>query len=215
MQADYSVELGKDDPALEVPWSADLPISSGNVAVGIQSELEPDLVTNSTSPVGYYDLKSDPSRVASIPEAAGCSELASFLTRINAAGFPLQTAKCDLWTTTELSPEEEIFGAHTKFASYVDLIFADDAPRLSLDRHESFAKALCQLLQRAPEMPASAEFVVRRCYFHTADVSGDSVDGFCITAYISGYADDQPVARQRWAIAIRLVQHALVQCAGS
>jgi hypothetical protein len=76
-------------------------------------------------------------------------------------------------------------------------------------------RALCHLLQRAPEMAASAEFVMRRCYFRSAEVPDASRDGFCITVYVSGYADDEPAARQRWAIALRLVQHALVQCAGT
>ena len=99
MQADYSVELGKEDPALELPWiSAD----------------------GSTR---YYDLKRNPELVLQIPEALGSPELSAFLTRINAAGFPLQTAKCDLWYSRELSVEEEIFGAAGKFVSYIDLVF--------------------------------------------------------------------------------------------
>src|SRR6516225_8584483 len=102
MQADYSVELGREDPALELPWSSE------------------DGITR------YYDLKRNPDLVLQIPEAVRSAELNAFLTCINAAGFPLQTAKCDLWYSRELSAEEEMFNAAGKVVSYVDLVFEAD-----------------------------------------------------------------------------------------
>ena len=191
MQADYSVELGREDPALELPWGSENGASH------------------------YYDLKRHPELVSQISEAAGAPELAAFLTRINAAGFPLQTAKCDTWFSTEISPEEEIFAAARKFVSYVDLVFAADGPRQDFDKHEGFAKSLCGLLQRAPQMKAAIELVIRRCYYHPEGSSEDSSEGFCITVYISGFGNDQAEACKRWSIAITLLQHALVQAAGS
>jgi hypothetical protein len=264
MQVDYSIELGKDDPALELPWSAE------------------------DGALRYYDLKSDPGLVSRIPETAGCPELADFLTRINAPSFPLQTAKCDVWQTRDLSPEEQVFNVEWKFASYIDVIFAADGvgsnylgstevgstevgsaelgsadlrsegllsegwpdsrvaenprnagadrslgsaesprtsdaestgsaagenPRYSFEAHESLVKGLCALLARVPEMPASAEFVVRRCYFHTATTLEKSCAGFCVTVYVFGFGESSAQARLRWAIAVKLVQHALVQWA--
>lgn len=187
MHADYLVELGREDPALELPWSSE------------------DGVTR------YYDLKRNPGLVLQIPEAARSAELSAFLTRINAAEFPLQTAKCDLWYSTELSPEEEIFGAAGKFVSYFDLVFVPDEPRLALEKHEAFAKSLCRLLQHEPEFKAAIELVIRRCYYHPEGNSEKSSDGFCITVYVSGFGDDEPEARKGWAIAITLLQHALLQ----
>ncbi|MBZ5530936.1 MAG: hypothetical protein LAO20_05855 [Acidobacteriia bacterium] len=250
MQVDYSIELGKDDPALELPWSAE------------------------DGALRYYDLKSDPGLVSQVPETDGCPELADFLTRINAPAFPLQTAKCDVWQTRDLSPEEQVFKVEWKFVSYVDVIFAakvvgskdldsaklrsealrsegrtdsrvaenprnagadrplgaaDESPRTSdagntgsaadenlrysFEAHESLVKGLCALLARVPEMPASAEFVVRRCYFHTATTLEKSCAGFCVTAYVFGFGESSAQARLRWAIAVKLVQHALVQWA--
>jgi hypothetical protein len=189
MQADYGVELGREDAVLELPWSSDDGASR------------------------YYDLKRHPDLVLQVAEAANSPELSAFLTRINAAGFPLQTAKCDTWHSREISPEEEIFGAGQKFVSYVDLVFAGDEPRLSLERHEALAKSLCTLLARAPEMAASVELVIRRCYYHPDDNPAESSSGFCITAYVSGFGEDEAEARQRWSIALTLLQHALVQVA--
>ncbi|MCU1219834.1 MAG: hypothetical protein JWN42_1031 [Candidatus Angelobacter sp.] len=140
MQADFSVELGSNDPALEFPWSS----------------ADPN--------VRYYDLKNHPELVHQIPEVKARPELGSFLSRINAAGFPLATAKCDSWSTTDVAPEEELFGDR-KFVSYVDLVFVDEANRCSLERHLEFAQDLCRLLGHSPEIAAAVEFVIRRCYY--------------------------------------------------
>src|ERR1700682_2292682 len=106
MQADYSVELGADDPVLEFPWSSD------------------------DTAVCYYDLKGHPDLISNIPEVRDNPDLGKFLSRINAANFPLLTAKCDTWFSPEISAAEEIFGAACKFSSYVDLVFVADMSRM-------------------------------------------------------------------------------------
>jgi hypothetical protein len=141
MHADFSVELGRDDAALELPWS------STDVAVR------------------FYDLKKHPELLRQIPEAVAYPELGAFLARINAVGFPLATAKCDAWRSREVAPEEEIYGDR-KFVSYVDLVFEDETTRYSFAKHEAFAKKLCRLLSQTPEIPAAVEVVIRRCYYH-------------------------------------------------
>jgi len=63
-------------------------------------------------------------------------------------------------------------------------------------------------LKKAPEIPAAAEFLIRRCFYH----SGPEVhDGFYITFYLLGYGDDEKQAHQRWAIALKLVENAIRQ----
>jgi len=152
MQADFSVELGSDDPALELPWSSSDPH------------------------VRYYDLKNHPELLQQIPEAVAHPELGSFLSRINAAGFPLATAKCDVWSSEEVAPEEEIFGDR-KFVSYIDLVFINETDRCSFEKHEAFAKDLCRLLGHAPEIAASVELVIRRCYYHQEKLVGENEIG--------------------------------------
>lgn len=212
MQADYSVEFGPDDPVLEIPWhSAD-------------------------ATVRYYDLKGRPDLVRNLPEAQDNPELAAFLTRVNAASFPLQTAKCDTWFSQGFSAEEEIFGAKCKFTSYIDLLFADEAPRVSFDRHEELAKKLCDLLHHVPEMAAAVDLIIRRCFYYQTDInqlnapdqentSDQEIDaarkstrfskaptsGFYITAYVSGFGDEEEGASKCWSIALKLLQYALVQ----
>jgi hypothetical protein len=141
MHADFSVELGSDDPALEIPWSSD-------------------------GAVRYYDLRKNPEAVAQIPEAAAYPELRAFLVRVNATDSRLETAKCDVWQSREILPEEEIFGAERKFVSYVDLVFVQENERNSFAWHEKFAEELCKLLSRAPDIAATVEVIIRRCYYH-------------------------------------------------
>jgi hypothetical protein len=249
MIVDSSVDLGRDDPALEFPWASD------------------------DGSIHYIDLKNAPTLIDDIPEAQKYCELRDFLVRVNAPEFALQSAKSDVWITDEILPEEEIFAAPQKLVSYVDLIFSTVELRLSLDPHLELVNKLCTLMRQAPDMPASMEFIIRHCYYHEVprapagqhDLSPDLCDaavgnvpdpnnssvqesadgaehgtfqcseqgtpthpdagasienpgldhnlrcGFSITVYVSGFGQTEQEARQGWSIALRLLQHALVQ----
>ena len=182
MQADFAVELGADDETLEMPWAAE----GGGPR--------------------YYDVKRHPELLLNVVEAQGAPEMRQFLSAINAPAGALETAKCDLWSSTEISPEEEIFEATHKFGSYVDLLFSDGSSRFSFAQHERLAKLLTGLLKQVPEIPAAIEFLIRRCYYHNEE---GVRDGFYITFYLFGYGDDEVQARQRWAIGLKLVENAI------
>jgi hypothetical protein len=182
VEADFAVELGTDDETLELPWAA----SDGGPR--------------------YFDLKRQPELLLNLEEARHVPELGEFLGVMNSPAGILETAKCDIWSSTEINPEEEIFGAAHKFCSYVDILFSQES-RYSFANHEQFAKRVTQLLKRAPEIPAAAELLVRRAFYH---VAGEVQEGFYITFYLFGYGDDEPQARQRWAIALKLTENAMV-----
>ena len=80
--------------------------------------------------------------------------------------------------------------------------------RGSFAEHERFARRVTQLLKRVPEIPAATEFLIRRCFYHVED---EVREGFYITFYLFGYGDEEPQARQRWAIALKLVENAVRQ----
>jgi len=185
MEADFAVELGADDETLEMPWGG---ADNGST---------------------YHDLKRHPEYLSRIEETVRCPELGEFLAALNSPTTLLETAKCDVWASTEMNVEEELFGATHKFGSYVDILFSDDA-RYLFTRYEQFAKELVQLLKKAPEIPAAAEFLIRRCYYHA---DAEVRDGLYITFYLFGYGDDEAAARQRWAIALKLVENAIRQMA--
>ena len=189
MQADFSVELGAGDPTLQMPWSSPDPA------------------------VQYYDLRACPELLARIPETAENDPLAKFLAAVNSPHSLLQSAKCDTWSSREMDVDDEMFGAACKYESYVDLApLAEDA-RYGFAEVEDWGRKIARLLQRAPEIPASAEFVIRRCYYGAAP---DSIrEGFYFTFYLSGYGEDEPQAREQWSIALHLVGNALLQFAAA
>ncbi|MGA3105742.1 MAG: hypothetical protein ABSD53_14775 [Terriglobales bacterium] len=186
MDADFSVELTREDPVLDLPWS------------------DPE------GKFAYVDLKRHPEGLASIVEAEDFPDLRDFLRVMNSSRSLFETAKCDAWATAELAVEEEIYNAAHKFVSYVDVVFSATDGRLSLARHEQFAKELVALLRRAPETPSSAEVCVRRCYF-AEDAERPVQEGFYFTLYVSGYGDHEDSARMNWGVALKLVGNAMVQ----
>ena len=184
METDFAVELGPDDETLEIPWA------------------DPE------SGLKYHDLKRHSELLSNIEEACRFPELREFLAALNSVSSMFETAKCDVWSSTEMSAEDEIFGAAHKFGSYVDFLFSEETSCCSFPEHEKFARDLVQLLKRAPEIPALAEFLIRRGYYH---LRNETQEGLYITFYLFGYGDDEPQARQRWAIALKLVENAIKQ----
>ncbi|HEV2729154.1 MAG TPA: hypothetical protein VGV15_03905 [Terriglobales bacterium] len=188
MEADFAVELGAEDETLEFPWAA------------------------SADGPRYYDLKRHPELLAEVKETQRVPELGEFLAAINVQSSILETAKCDAWASSEISVEEEIFGAACKFGSYVDLLFSAEELRFLFPAHEQLAQRLTQLLKRVPEIPAAAEFLIRRCYFRH---NNETREGFYITFYLFGYADEQERAQHQWAIGLKLVENAIRQISAS
>jgi hypothetical protein len=182
VEADFAVELGPDDETLELPWA---------------DENGPR----------YYDLKRQPDLLLYVEEAQHVRELGEFLAAINSPTSILETAKCDTWPSMDITPEEEIFKAACKFGSYVDLLFSDER-RFSFPEHEQLAKRITQLLKRVPEIPATAELLIRRCHYLEKKAIRD---GFYITFYLFGYGEDEDHAQQQWAIALKLVENAIRQ----
>jgi hypothetical protein len=183
VEADFAVELGADDETLELPWAA----ADGGPR--------------------YYDLKRQPELLLNIEEASRVPELGDFLAVMNSPASILETAKCDTWSSTEINPEEEIFGAAYKFCSYVDVLFSRETARCAFAEHEQFAKRITRLLKPTPEISGAAEFQIRRCFYHVGD---EIHEGFYLTLYLFGYGDDESQARQRWAMALKLVENAIV-----
>jgi hypothetical protein len=188
MDADFSIELRREDAALDFPW------------------------TDPAGEFAYVDLKRRPELMARIKEAERFPELGEFLRAMNSARSMVETAKCDAWATTELSAEEEIYDATYKSASYVDVVFSKIDVRLSFPAHEQFARNLVALLRRAPETPSSAEVCVRRCYFGE---EGGVREGFYCTLYVRGYGNDSASARQNWGAGLKLMANAIMQLSES
>jgi hypothetical protein len=202
MDADFSIELGREDPVLDFPWS------------------DPE------GKFAYHDLKRHPELLPLIEEAQRFPELAEFLRVINSTRNILETAKCDAWPSTELNPEEDIYDASHKFTSYVDVVFsnivfvkkkrtlpapAEVSSRESLPAHEKLARELVHLLGQTREIPSAVEMYIRRCYF--GEASGIR-EGFYCTLYVSGYGNDAAAARQNWSLGLRYLCSAILRLSG-
>ena len=187
MLAEWTVELGADDPRLEIPWA----LEDGSSR--------------------FLDLKRQPELLLEISEAFAYSELAEFLNWANSPESPFETAKCDAWTSRQIDAEDEVFGEPCKFGSYVDLLFADKDQRSQFSENEHFVQALAKLVRHAPEMASAAEFTLRHCFDHRAKAE----ECFYITFYLHGYGEDETQARTRWAVALKMVQNAMRQYCAS
>jgi hypothetical protein len=185
MDADFSVELGADDDALEFPWAS------------------PD------GELRYYDLKHQPDLLLYIAEASDYPELGRYLATVNSERSVVLTAKCDVWTEGELSEAEAIYEAKIKLGCYVDQLFVAEDARFDFERHERVVERLVELLGRVPPISAAVEVIIRRCYYHLDDEPVRP--GFYMTVYVFGYGDDVADARRRWGIALDLLQNVVLQ----
>ncbi|HZM10636.1 MAG TPA: hypothetical protein VFC15_10540 [Candidatus Limnocylindrales bacterium] len=176
MDADWSVELGHDDPSLEFPWAS------------------PDGTQR------FVDLSRHLEAICEIPEAAQYPELARFLLELNGKFSPWLTAKCDVWIDNELGEAEDIYDAKLKMCSYIDLVRRNESERFSFEQHEQWVKSTAMTLRNIGPHPIGCELIVRRCWYPTGSrADDDPVPGFYITLYVSGYGDNEAEALARWA----------------
>lgn len=189
MESDWSVELGADDPVLEMTWSS------------------PDGV------LSWRDLRRHPELIAQLTECEAHAELIEPLRKLNSLHGHFLTAKCDAFDAEPTEPAEELFGSW-RVVSYIDLLFADDVSPASGDElapipanfdfalHEQFARDLHVRLNEFAEgevINASVEIVVRRCIYN------GSRDGFYFSVYVIGYGETADESRRHWAQALNAV----------
>jgi len=186
MHAEWSVEIGPESPALEVPWRSE----DGSLR--------------------FFDLKKQPELLLEIPETFEYFEIADFLSHVNAKS-EMATAKCDLWLTSEMDVEDEGWGEPMKRVSYIDLFFDREVERMDFAAHERLADLIVTKFGRLPEMPAKLEIVIRQCHFHRPGEPGASDAGYSFTMYVTGYGDEEVKAHVHWAIALQLLRYAIIQ----
>jgi hypothetical protein len=190
LDADWSVELGADDPALEFPWS------------------DPD------GKLRYVDLREHPDHIGMLKETAREPELADALRLLNSSESVFATAKCDLWLDEDPVESERVYGA-VKFASYVDCVLADPetTTRSNFGWHESVVKLAVEVAA-GEDVDGIIEYVVRRCFFHPPHRKSNEdyflTPGLCVTMYASGFGENAATARAQWAEALQLASEALV-----
>lgn len=194
MEADYSVELGPEAPALELPWA-----DPEGHSQYVELRGEGDLTTVS------LDRNMD-----RISEARRFPALGRFLADANSQPSAWQTAKCDVWAE---AATENLHDAGFLQGSYVDLVLAQpfSALRGSLEAHRQLAKEMAQQLEANESLEASAEIVVRRCYFHRGTSLEESDAGYCLTLFLLGYGASAGEAAECWERALEFAAECLLK----
>ena len=188
MQVEFSVELGADDPVLEMPWS-----HGGRC-------------------LQFYDLRRHPELVLQIPEAAANPPLEKFLLEVNSRSI-FYTAKCDVWISRlkwKDANEEEKYGKW-RCGSYVDLVLANPKEgfsdlRRAFTEHAELVEKIMDEVADWTLFSAAVQFALRWCRFHRE--SGDEL-GFFVTVYIFGLGQTKAGARRVWVEALKAVGCAL------
>jgi len=168
MNADWEVEVGGDAAVLDAGWA------------------------------GFVDLGREPHRVSELEEVRDFAPLGTALLRLNAAGSPVDTAKCDVWTAEEWPDADEMDAAGEVLmagvACYVDLLAR--TPWTTVEAAVAVARESAQMLARAPQSGARIDLVVRLA------VLADGRTAYGITAYVQAAAAEAADARVRLAAAL-------------
>lgn len=178
MEADWEFDLTADSPTIHALWP------------------------------GFVDLRIDPARARTLPEAAALPALAAALQSLNAPQSPVWTSKCDFWPA--LAPGEFETGeldapagesAHAS-ACYIDLLPAAE-PWPDPSAAEHFCRQLCSRLHAVPLRASRADLIVRMAHVGAA---GPSLG---ITAYLTAAGPTPEEAALVLASALSAFAHAL------
>ena len=197
MEADYSIELGPTAPALEIPWEDP------------EGRLQYVMLRQEHGTVGREFAKNE---VRRLPEARQFPALGRFLVELNSPPSPWQTAKCDVWAS-EADAAENLYNLGFEQSCYVDMVLAGQMRKLlpSLKAHHRLAREFARLLETDEAMAATAEIVVRRCYFHHSGKADQSDEGYCLTLFLTAYGASPQEAAECWERALQFAAECLLK----
>ena len=214
MEADDAVELGPDAPALELPWQDPEGRWNYHDLRGGAGAAGPDWERNLQRGIDR------------IPEARQFPPLRNLLLKVNSPPSIWETAKCGVLPEKAV-PSENPYNAGFAHNCYIDLVLTEDftARRAELELHQRLAKELAKALLANealhPSKPtaglpgapleATAEAVVRRCYFHKKTDPEESDAGYSLTLFLSGYGDSAAKAAEKLKAAMDLAGESLVK----
>lgn len=177
MEADWEFEVGGDAPVIEAHWP------------------------------GFVDLQISPERTSHLPETVQCPGLAEALTKLNAAGSPVWTSKCDFWPhlkTDEFDPGEldaEPGSLTHVMGCYIDLLPRSSRlwarPAMAADR----CGQVCSLLHGVPVNCCRADLVIRLALI-APDPADQELTDLGITAYLTACGESLAVAQRTLQVAL-------------
>jgi hypothetical protein len=179
VEVDWEFEVGGDAPVIEARWS------------------------------GFVDLVGAPELALQLPEAAQLSALAEALAKLNAAGSPVWSSKCDVWPSldaAEFDPDEldapPGCAVHA-MGCYIDLLPRSDQQWTLPELAEKACNRWCGLLRAVPLDCCRVDLVIRRALI-TAELME-----LGITAYLTSCGLSPTEATQRLEAALAAFTDAL------
>ncbi len=158
---------------------------------------------------GFVDLRLAPERAWSLPEAGQLPALAEALAKLNAAGSPVWTSKCDFWPRLEageFDPDELNAPpgcAVCAMGCYIDLLARNERLWEEPDAAEAWCKRACGLLGAVPLDCCRADLVIRRALIKPEFMS------LGITAYLTACGASLPAAQGRLQAALAAICDAI------
>ena len=142
---------------------------------------------------GFVDLRRSPERLGEIAEAAAFPALADLLRALNGSASPLWTAKCDVWEPA--GTPDAAAGQTAGLACYVDLLPVEGQVFAQWTQAEGFCRAWIARLAPLPLPDCGLELIVRQAL-------AGAVEGFGVTAYLSGTGRDRSAAAEALSAAL-------------
>jgi hypothetical protein len=182
MEADWEVEIGGEAPVMEAQWT------------------------------GFVDLRIAPEQVAELSEVRVLPALGEALVRLNAAGSPVWTSKCDFWP--ELEPDavdaDELdappgSAAHAT-GCYIDVYSKESRRWMLTEEIVQWCKGLCARLRDVPLRCCRVDFVVRRALVASAEMC------LGVTAYLTACGSSVAEAKAALEAALAAFADSIVQC---
>ncbi len=184
MEADWEVEIGPGAPIIDASWA------------------------------GLVDLRQRPELAPGLPEVDALPGLAEGLMRLNGAGSPVWTAKCDVWVVPnadELDPYEldaDPGSVAAAAACYIDLLPGASGPWSEPETAATWCRRFCDQLSSAKLSNCRVDLIVRRAVMalETDVLESGSVG---ITAYLTACGGTEEEANQMLGRALRAFTGAL------
>jgi hypothetical protein len=166
---------------------------------------------------GFIDLRFAPERIWHLPEVAQLPALSEALVRLNGAGSPVWTSKCDFWP--HLAADEFDSGeldarpgcSTHAIGCYIDMLPGTERLWAQPAMAEAWCKHVCERLRGVPHRCCRADLVIRR-----AIVSPNSTDplrlDLGITAYLTSCGASSTEAERTLQVALAALTDA-VRCA--
>ena len=179
MEADWEFDVGGNAPVIDARWA------------------------------GFVDLQREPGAAWKLAEVRELPALAETLERLNGAGSPVWTSKCDFYPALQAEEfdadelDAEVGSCADAVGCYIDILAKDVGAWSQPSLAEAACRQVCGTLGRVALRCCRVDLVVRRV------VDTEDSAGLGITAYVTACGVEASQARDTLAFALAAFADAL------